>query len=112
MTLGTMKKTSFAVIALMVQLWPLPALSASSCDHVLQAERKTLASCIDELQKEIERNRSEIDALKAANALISKQLCMIAIEQHRNNANSEALKLIIENACVQFKKPNAPERRL
>lgn len=107
-----MKKISFVVAALMVQLWPLSAFSASSCDHVLQSDRKTLASCIDELQKEIERNRTEIATLKAANALISKQLCMIAIEQHRHNANSEALKLIIENACVQFKKRDAPERRL
>jgi len=106
-----MKKTSFAVIALMVPLWSSPASPASPCDRVLQSDRETLAGCVGELQKEIERNRSEIESLKAANALISKQLCMIAIEQHRGNANSEALKLIIENACVQFKKRTAPDKR-
>lgn len=110
--MGTMKKVSFAVIALIIPLWSSPAFPASSCDHVLQSDRETLAGCIGELQKEIERNHSEIDSLKAANVLISKQLCMIAIEQHRSNSNSEALKLIIENACVQYRKSTVPDKRL
>jgi hypothetical protein len=107
-----MKKTSFAVIALIIQLWPFSASAASSCDHASQSDRNALSRCIDELRKEIERNRSEIETLKTNNTLISKQLCMVAIEQHRRNANSEALKLIIEEACVQFKRPTAPDKRL
>jgi len=106
-----MEKTSLAVIALMILLRSSPAFPASPCEHVRQSDRETLAGCVGELQKEIEHNRSEIESLKAANALISKQLCMIAIEQHRGNANSEALKLIIENACVQFRKRAAPDKR-
>lgn len=106
-----MKRTLFAVIALMILPGTSPVFPASPCDHVLQSDRETLAGCVGELQKEIERNRSEIESLKAANALISKQLCMIAIEQHRGNANSETLKLIIENACVQFRKRAAPDKR-
>ena len=82
-----------------------------SCDFVLQSNRDKLTRCIDELRKEIDRNRLEIQALKTENNLISKQLCMLAIEQHRSNANSEALKLIIENACVGIKKPSASEKR-
>jgi hypothetical protein len=107
-----MKKTSFAVIALIIQFWPFSASAASSCDHAPQGDRNALSRCIDELRKEIERNRSEIETLKTNNTLISKQLCMVAIEQHRRNANSEALKLIIEEACVQFKRPTAPDKRL
>ena len=107
-----MEKTSLAVIALMIQLWPFSASAASSCDRVPQGNRDALSRCIDELRKEIERNRSEIETLKTKNTLISKQLCMAAIEQHRHNATSEALKLIIEEACVQFKKPTAPDKRL
>ena len=106
-----MKKTSFAVIALVIQLWPFSASAASSCDHVPQGDRDALSRCIDELRKEIEHSRSEIETLKTRNTLISKQLCMVAIEQHRRNTNSEALKLIIEEACVQSKKPTAPDKR-
>ena len=106
-----MKNTSFVVIAVMIQLWPFSAPAASPCDHVPQGDRNALSQCIDELRKEVERNHSEIETLKAKNTLISKQLCMVAIEQHRRNANSEALKLIIEEACVHFKKPTAPDKR-
>jgi len=106
-----MKKTSIAVVALIIQLCPISASATSSCDHVPQGDRNALSRCIDELRKEIERNRSEMETLKTKNTLISKQLCMVAIEQHRRNANSEALKLIIEEACVQFNKPTAPDKR-
>jgi hypothetical protein len=106
-----MKKILFAVIALMIPLWPFSASAASPCDDAPQGDRYALSRCIDELRKEVERNRSEIETLKTKNTLISKQLCMVAIEQHRRNANSEALELIIEEACVQFKKPTAPDKR-
>jgi hypothetical protein len=105
-----MTKASLGIIALAILLWPLPAAAAAPCEGV-QLDRDMLSRCIDELQKEIERNRSEIEHLKTENGLISKQLCMVAIEQHRRNANSEALKLIIESACAQFKKTIAPEKR-
>jgi SMC interacting uncharacterized protein involved in chromosome segregation len=83
------------------------AQAQTKCD--LQSKPDTLTRCIEELQKEIERSRLEIQELKTANSLIKKQLCMIAIEQHRTNSRSEALKRIIENVCAQFKKPPASE---
>jgi hypothetical protein len=85
------------------------AQAQTKCD--LQSKPDTLSRCIEQLQKEIERSRLEIQELKTANGLINKQLCMIAIEQHRSNSHSEALKLIIENACARFKKPSASEKR-
>ena len=106
-----MKKTPVAAISLAILLWPFSALASSSCDFVLQSNRDTLTRCIDELRKEIDRNRLEIQELKTTNALISKQLCMIAIEQHRSNSHSEALKLIIESTCSRFKEPPASEKR-
>jgi hypothetical protein len=105
-----MAKALLGVIALTILLWPLPAAAAPACEGV-QLDREMLSRCIDELQKEIERNRSEIERLKTDNGLMSKQLCMVAIEQHRRNANSEALKLIIESACAQFRKTTAPGKR-
>ena len=108
---GIMKKTSLAIIALATQLWSFSAPATSSCEFVQQKDQETLTRCIDKLRKEIDRHRSEIDNLKTKNALISKQLCMLAIEQHRSNSQSEALKLIIEDACVQFKNLTAPEKR-
>ena len=91
-----MTKTSLAVIALAFMLWPPAPVAASSCESA-QLDRGTLRRCIDELQSEIQR-------LKKENSLISKQLCMIAIEQHRRNTGSEALKLIIESTCAHSNK--------
>ena len=87
-----MKNTPLAAISLAILSWPFSALATSSCDFVLQSNRDTLTRCIDELRKEIDRNRLEIQELKTANGLISKQLCMIAIEQHGGNSHSEALR--------------------
>ncbi len=105
-----MTKASLGIIALTILLWPLSAAAAPPCE-VVQLDREMLSRCIDEMQKEIERNRSEIERLKTQNSLMTKQLCMVAIEQHRKNANSEALKLIIESACAKFRKTTVPEKR-
>ncbi len=106
-----MIKTSLTVIVLMIQLWPFAASASSSCDHVLKQDKEALSQCIDDLNKEVERNRLEIQILKSQNTLISKQLCMVAIEQHRRNANSEALSLIVKDACAPFtKKRTTPEK--
>ena len=91
-----MIKTPLAIIAFASLLWPPAAVAASSCESA-QLDRGTLRRCIDELQSEIQR-------LKKESALISKQLCMIAIEQHRKNTGSEALKLIIESTCAHLNK--------
>ena len=105
-------RTAVSVVLIAVAWTRLAsAQTPSSCDFVLQSDRDTLKECIDELRKEIERIHLEMQMLKTNNTLLSKQLCMMAIEQHRNNANSEALKLIVENACVQFKNSTVPERR-
>lgn len=106
-----MLKTSLTVIVLMIQLWTFAASASSSCGHVPKQDREALSQCIDELNKEIERNRLEIQVLKTQNTLISKQLCMVAIEQHRRNANSEALSLIVKDACAPFTKTlTTPEK--
>jgi len=91
-----MTKTSLGVIAFVFVLWPQAAVAASPCESA-QLDRATLRQCIDELQTEIQR-------LKKENGLISKQLCMIAIEEHRRNTGSEALKLIIESTCAKLNK--------
>jgi hypothetical protein len=74
-----MKSSAFLMV-LASQLCPISVLAASSCDHFVLQDRGTLTHCIDELQKEIERNRAEIQSLKTENTLISKKLCMLAIE--------------------------------
>ncbi len=95
----------------MIQLWPFAASASSSCGHILKQDQEALSQCIDDLNKEIEHNRLEIQILKSQNTLISKQLCMVAIEQHRRNANSEALSLIVKDACAPFaKKRTTPEK--
>ena len=98
-------KTLLLVLAVAIQFCLFAAQAASSCTLEQQWGREALTRCIDELHKQIEQGRADIEALKDKNALISKQLCMVAIEQHRRNAHSEALKLIIEQACTQFKNP-------
>ena len=100
---GNLKKIPLVVIALVTQLWPVSASAASDCE-LQQWDPERLTRCIDELRKQIDRDRVEIEGLK-------KQLCMVAIEQHRRNSQSEALKLVIEEACPQFKKPVAPGKR-
>jgi hypothetical protein len=91
---------------------PISVFAASSCDHFVRQDRGAHTHCIDELQKEIERNRAEIQSLKTENTLISKKLCMLAIELHRGNANSEPLRLIIEDTCTGLKNPAVPKKRL
>ena len=59
-----MKNTPLAAISLAILLWPFSALATSSCDIILQSNRDTLTRCIDELRKEIDRNRLEIQELK------------------------------------------------
>jgi hypothetical protein len=104
-----MKSSAFLMV-LASQLCPISVLAASSCDHFVL--RGALTHCIDELQKEIERNRAEIQSLKTENTLISKKLCMLAIELHRSNANSEPLRLIIEDSCASLKNPTVSKKRL
>ena len=106
------KITSLLVTAVAIQFFPFAAEAASSCAIDQQWDREALTRCIDELRKQIKQDRADIEALKDKNALLSKQLCMVAIEQHRRNAHSEALKLIIEQACTQFKNSTAPEEKL
>ena len=106
------KTTSLLVMSIAIELCPFAAPAASSCALDQQRDGAALVRCIDELRKQIEQDRADIEALKDKNALISKQLCMVAIEQHRRNAHSEALKLIIEQACAQFKNSTAPEEKL
>jgi len=96
---------SILILPLIVQLWPISTASASSCVHILKSDRGKLSRCIDELNKEVERNRAEIDALRTQSNLLSKQLCMVAIEQHRSNPNSDSLAHIIENICPRSKNP-------
>ena len=107
-----MKTTSLFVMAVAIQFCPFVAQAASSCALDQQWDREALTRCIDELRNQIKQDRTDIDALNDKNALLSKQLCMVAIEQHRRNAHSEALKLIIEQACAQFKNSTAPEEKL
>ncbi|HMF22492.1 MAG TPA: hypothetical protein VKG24_10245 [Pseudolabrys sp.] len=104
-----MIKTPPGVVGILLLLWPLAAAAASSCEPA-QLDRDGLSRCVDELQKDIEHNQSEIERLKQQNSLISKQLCMIAIEQHRRNTHSEALKLIIESTCARFDKQLKDDR--
>jgi hypothetical protein len=106
-----MKSSAFLMV-LASQLCPISVLAASSCDHFVLQDRGALTHCIDELQKEIERNRAEIQSLKTENTLISEKLCMLAIELHRSNANSEPLRLIIEDSCAGLKNPAVPKKRL
>jgi sRNA-binding protein len=108
-----MRKTFFVAITALIQLLgPWPTLAASPCGQMQEKDQGSLRRCIAELQKEVEQNRLDMQALKTENASISKQLCMLAIEQHRGNARSEALKLIIENTCVKFKSLHVPEEHL
>jgi ubiquitin C-terminal hydrolase len=108
-----MTKAASVTIAVLLHLsWAFPALAASPCNDVKQNDRDSLIKCIDELHKEIDRNRSDIDKLKEANTSISKQLCMLAIEQHRKSARSEALQRLIENICGEFKNFRPPGNRL
>lgn len=93
------------VLPLIAQLWPISAATASSCAHIPKSDRGKISRCIDELNKEVERNRLEIDALRTQNNLLSKQLCMVAIEQHRSNPSSDSLAHIIENICPRSKNP-------
>jgi hypothetical protein len=106
-----MKSLAFLMV-LASQLCPISVIAASSCDHSMRQGRGAHTHCIDELQKEIERTRAEIQSLKTENTLISKKLCMLAIELHRSNANSEPLRLIIEDTCTGLKNPAVPKKRL
>jgi len=108
-----MAKARSVTIAVLMQLsWAFPAPAASLCDDIQQKDRDTLIKCIDELRREIDRNRSDIDKLKETNTSISMQLCMLAIEQHRKSAGSKALQRLIENICGEFKNFRPPENRL
>ena len=110
---GAAKMKSLAFLMVLAsQLCPISVIAASSCDHFVRQDRGAHTHCIDELQKEIERNRAEIQSLKTENTLISKKLCMLAIELHRSNANSEPLRLIIEDTCTGLKNPAVPKKRL
>ena len=110
---GAAKIRSLAFLMVLgSQMCPISILAASSCDHFVRQDRGELPHCIDELQKEIERNRAEIQTLKTENTLLSKKLYMLAIALHRSNANSEALRLIIEDTCAGVKNPAVPKRRL
>lgn len=110
---GAAKMKSLAFLMVLAsQSCPISAIAASSCDHFVRQDRGALTHCIDELQKEIQRNRAEIQSLKTENTLISKKLCMLAIELHRSNANSEPLRLIIEDTCTGLKNPAVPKKRL
>jgi acetolactate synthase small subunit len=103
-----MKKTPIAAISVAILLWPFSALATSSCDFVLQWDRDTLTRCIDELHKEIDMNKVQIQTLQSENMLIFRELCMVATEQARSNP-SEMLKLVIEDACSSLKKPTVPK---
>jgi hypothetical protein len=110
---GAAKMKSLAFLMVLAsQLCPISVIAASSCDHFVRQDRGAHTHCIDELQKEIERNRAEIQSLKTENTVISKKLCMLAIELHRSNANSEPLRLIIEDTCTGLKNPAVPKKRL
>jgi hypothetical protein len=110
---GAAKMKSLAFLMVLAsQLCPISVIAASSCDHFTRQGRGAHTHCIDELQKEIERTRAEIQSLKTENTLISKKLCMLAIELHRSNANSEPLRLIIEDTCTGLKNPAVPKKRL
>ena len=110
---GAAKMKSLAFLMVLAsQLCPISVIAASSCDHFVRHDRGAHTHCIDELQKEIERNRAEIQSLKTENTLISKKLCMLAIELHRSSANSEPLRLIIEDTCTGLKNPAVPKKRL
>jgi len=93
-------------------LWSFSAYGTPTCADISQMDASALKSCIDVLKKEVEDNRSEIQALKTQNISISKKLCMMAVEMHRMNANSDSLKLIIEETCGLIKRSTVPKTRL